>query len=313
MAERIHPSPALLSLAQRLSPLLDCPPAFSLDLGPLCTYRVGGPADLAVRPSTCEELARVLQALDEDPVPFAVLGGGSNLLVADRGFRGVVVLTAGLGDLRVEGTCLHAGAGVASHAVAEAALAAGLTGAEFLTGLPGSIGGACFMNARAYGGEVSQVLRRARVIHRDGQQDERSLGPEQFAYKRSPFQDEGLVLGQATLILEEGDIDQIRQRMEIILRSRRDRHEPDHPSCGCVFKNDYRIGISSGQLIESLGLKGFRIGDAQVSPYHANFIINLGRATATDIRRVMDHVRRTVASKTGFELELEVQLLGEWA
>jgi UDP-N-acetylmuramate dehydrogenase len=281
-------------------------------LAPETTYRIGGPADLAFFPADTEDLARVIDLARTLDAPLAVLGGGSNVLVSDRGVRGIVVLTRSLDRVTVRGSLLVAEAGAPSHQVALAASDAELSGAEFLAWLPGSVGGACYMNARAYGGEVSKVLTHAVAVDPSGALRELHLAPHQFGYKRSPFQEEQLVIAEITLSLVAGDVEQIRGRMDHIETERRAKHEMEFPSCGCVFRNDHRIGVSSGKLIESCGLKGFRIGDAQVSPYHANFIINLGRASASEVRRVMAYVGRTVAQQTGHLLLPEVQLLGEW-
>jgi UDP-N-acetylmuramate dehydrogenase len=281
-------------------------------LAPHTTYRAGGPADLALFPVDAPDLALALGELRRRGLGFTVLGGGSNVLVSDRGVRGVVLLTAEMTALEVSGGELRAGAGVTSHQVARAALDAGLGGAEFLTRLPGSIGGACFMNARAYGGEIADVLLRAALVSAGGQQREVHLDPADFAYKRSPFQGSGEIIAEVTFGLAPGDAGTIRRRMDEIERSRNDKHELDFPSCGCVFKNDRRIGQPSGRLIEQCGLKGYRVGDAQVSAYHANFVFNLGQASAADLRQVMRHIRRTVRQQSGWDLQYEVQFLGDW-
>jgi UDP-N-acetylmuramate dehydrogenase len=285
---------------------VDCP------LATYTTYRIGGPADLVLVPADLDDLVQALLLLEEEGVPWEVLGGGSNVLVSDRGVRGAVVLTSGLDQLTVEGAEITAGAGIPSHEVALAARRVALTGAEFLAWLPGSFGGACLMNARAYGGEISRVLTRARVVTRQGQLRDPSLRPEQFDYKRSPFQGTDEIVVEATLSLAPGDPEAIQRQMDQNEASRRANHEMDHPSCGCVFKNDHRIGISSGELIDDCGLKGYRVGQAQVSSHHANFVINLGQATAAQVYQVIEHVRRTVAEQTGHQLELEVRLMGEW-
>jgi UDP-N-acetylmuramate dehydrogenase len=282
-------------------------------LAPHTSYRIGGPAELALFPEDAEDLARAVGLLARQGRALVVLGGGSNVLVSDRGVRGVVILTDALRRLEVEGEGLWVGAGIPSHEVAEAAERAGLAGAEFLAWLPGSVGGACFMNARAYGGEVSQVLRVARVVLPDGTLRELPLAPADFSYKRSPFQGSGALVAEARLALRPDDPLRIRERMDRIGEERRSKHELDHPSCGCVFKNDRAIGTASGALIERCGLKGHRLGDAQVSPYHANFVFNLGAATASEVRAVIEHVQRTVEAETGHRLELEVRLLGEWS
>lgn len=283
-----------------------------LPLAPYTSYRVGGPADHAVFPADVDQLVQVVRAARRSGLPWMVLGGGSNVLVSDRGVRGLVILTVRMTRLTVAGARIVAEAGASSHQVALAARDAGLSGVEFLTCLPGSIGGACVMNARAFGGEISQVLRRARVVTRGGQLRERQLRGDQFGYKRSPFQRSGGIVAEVTLQLSRGRRDRIAHRMADNEAHRRANHEMDFPSCGCVFKNDRRIGIPSGKLIDSCGLKGFTIGAAQVSPHHANFVINRGGATAADVRRVIEHVRDTVTRKTGHLLQLEVRVVGEW-
>jgi len=283
-----------------------------LPLAPLTTYGIGGPADIALFPASRRDLERAIGLLHERGLPWVVLGGGSNVLVSDRGVRGAVLLTTGLARIEVRGGAVVAEAGAQSHAVAVAAQRAGLTGAEFLAWLPGTVGGACLMNARAYGGEVSQILRRARVVTPAGDAEELTLEPGQFAYKRSPLAGRGLVIAEVTLELAPGDPAAIQAAMDGIEVRRRANHEMDHPSCGCVFKNDYSIGISSGQVVDRCGLKGYAVGAARVSPHHANFVINTGGASAVDVRRVIEHVRAEVERQTGHRLELEVQLLGEW-
>jgi UDP-N-acetylmuramate dehydrogenase len=281
-------------------------------LAPDTTYGIGGPADLAILPEDGADLVRAVRTLGELGLGWLVLGGGSNVLVSDRGVRGAVILTHALDSVAVEGSRLRAGAGVTSHQVAVTARDAGLQGAEFLAWLPGSIGGACLMNARAFGGEISGVLERARVVDAAGQLDELRLRPDDFSYKRSPFQESGTIIVEAVLGLEPGDPARIQQRMDEIEARRRARHEMDVRSCGCVFKNDYSLGRSSGQIIDACGLKQVRVGDAQVSPHHANFVLNLGQATAADVRRVIEIVRARVEQQMGHRLELEVRLVGEW-
>ena len=276
------------------------------------TYQIGGPADLALFPADTDDLAAAIRELRARGVPWVVLGGGSNVLVSDRGVRGAVIVTTELQALEVRGQRLRVGAGVDSHQVAVAARDAGLGGAEFLAWLPGSIGGACLMNARAYGGEISGVLRGSRCVDRGGKVRTLTHEPGDFSYKRSPFQDQRLILAEAEFQLGPGDQDAIDARMREIEARRRGNHEMDHPSCGCVFKNDYSVGVSSGRLIDQCGLKGYSVGAARVSLHHANFVVNLGGATATEVMQVIRHVHRTVAATLGHRLELEVRLLGEW-
>jgi UDP-N-acetylmuramate dehydrogenase len=282
-------------------------------LAPHTTYGIGGPADLALFPGDPGEVSTAVEAAARAGVPLLVLGGGSNVLVSDAGVRGAVLFTTGLSSIEVRGAELVAGAGAASDAVSRAALAAGLEGAEFLTRLPGTIGGACYMNARAYGGEVSSVLDRVRAVDpRSGVLSALSTREQPFAYKRSPFMASGALLVEAVLALRPAPAETIAARVREIEARRAASRELDFPSCGCVFKNDERFGAPSGKLIEGCGLRGLRLGRAQVSPHHANFVINLGGATADEVRRLIEQVRDTVASSAGFTLELEVRLVGEW-
>jgi UDP-N-acetylmuramate dehydrogenase len=276
------------------------------------TYRIGGPVDLALFPVDATDVAVAVVELQSLQVPWVVLGGGSNVLVSDRGVRGAVLLTTDLQHVAVAGDTITVGAGVDSHRVALLARDAGLQGAEFLAWLPGTIGGACLMNARAYGGEVSHVLQSALCVGNSGGSETLRLSPQDFSYKQSPFQDRGLIIVEASIRLAPGETDEIQRRIDEIEVNRRANHEMDYPSCGCVFKNDYSIGISSGKLIDQCGLKGVRVGAAQVSPHHANFIINLGGASAAEVMEVIMHVRRTVRAATGRSLPLEVQVIGEW-
>ena len=306
------PGPALTSLARMLRARIRGAVELDLPLAPHTHYGAGGPADLALFPEDGGETALALELLREGGCPVTVLGGGTNVLVSDGGVRGAVVLTTALCALEVQGAEVIAGAGVQSNAVAEAARDAGLSGAEFLTCLPGTIGGACYMNARAHDGEISEVLTRAVTVTPSAKLRRRRLTPGEFAYKRSPIQGTGELIVEVTLALAPGDEPKIRRRMEQIEASRRQRHELDFPSCGCVFKNDRDIGVPSGVLIDRCGLKGFRQGDVQVSPYHGNFVFNTGQASAAQLRAVMDHLRTSVQEITGHTLEFEVQFLGDW-
>ncbi len=300
------------ALAQELRLVMTGSVLVDHPLGPLTNYGCGGPGELCLMPRDCTDLAAAVEILARAGVGWCVLGGGTNVLVSDRGVPGVVILTAAMKQLSVRGEQLIAGSGLDSHAVAVSALEHGLSGAEFLAWLPGSIGGACFMNAKAYGGEIAQVMARAQVVTPEGELTAVELAPSDFSYKRSPFQADGSIIGEATFQLRSGDREAIGRRMDEIETSRRSNHEMDHPSCGCVFKNDRQIGTPSGTLIEQCGLKGYAQGDARVSVHHANFVYNTGQASATQIRNVMEHVHRTVKEQTGHTLGFEVQFIGEW-
>ncbi|MCD6497339.1 MAG: UDP-N-acetylmuramate dehydrogenase [Deltaproteobacteria bacterium] len=276
----------------------------------LCTYRVGGPARLAVFPATTEQLSSVVRFFAEQDVPFDILGMGSNVLVSDAGINGPVVVTSNMDRIVIHDRRLRAQAGASCTDVVQAALEHGLAGIEFFHKLPGSVGGAAFMNARAFGQEFRDRAVRAIVVDERGQTHSMDLSPDLFAYKRSPFMERGLIVAEVEWVLEEAPPDRIQAQMEANGRHRSQNGEDEYPSCGCVFKNP--SGESAGRLVDACGLKGLRIGGAWVSERHGNFVVHDGQACAGDIRAVMETVRRVVAEKAGVVLDYEVRFLGQW-
>ena len=303
-------SPRLQAVVALLRDVPDLRLEPDLPLARQTTYEVGGPADWGALPGSPEALARAVRILRDAEVPVHVLGRGSNVLISDEGLRGVVLLLRELDCLGVRGETLVTDAGVDCTDAAAKALEAGLTGLEFFHRLPGSVGGAAFMNARAFEQEMSQVWRAAQVVTPQGRLEARRYAPTDFSYKRSPLQETGELAARLELQLTRGDPARIRAQMESNEQKRQENGELAFPSCGCVFKNDYAFGAPSGRLIDGCGLKGFRIGQAQVSATHANFVVNLGGARAADIRAVIEHVRREVALRTGHHLACEVRFLG---
>jgi len=272
------------------------------------TFQVGGPARLLALPKTEGEVsAAVSTARDLGFAPVFV-GGGSNLLVDDGGLDALVVKTApGLSWVRLEGTRLCAGGGAALPALASEAARHALTGLEFASGIPGSLGGAVRMNAGAYGGEMCQVVHSVRVLEPDGQVRELDASACGFSYRRSAFSAGGRLVVSACLALERGDPEEIRARMSELSRRRREKQPLEYPSAGSAFKRP-KQGYAAA-LIEQCGLKGLSIGGAQVSAKHAGFIINTGMATCRDILDLMGVVRECVLRVTGVALEPEVMYL----
>ncbi len=279
------------------------------------TFRIGGPADALVFPPSPESLAALLRAARAEGVPFLLLGGGANLLVRDGGVRGLVVATSGLSTLRRTGTGLEAGAGLPAAALAEAARDAGLSGMEFAAGLPGSVGGAVFMNARCYDREFADVL--VRVDYLDARGNPGSLKPDrsEWAYKRTPFMGGGRLAGAAItgaeFRLEPGSRKDIAERMEKLISDRTAKGHFDFPCAGSFFKNDRGFGRPTGKMLDELGFRGFVLGSAAVSQKHANIFINPGAATASDMLALMEFVRRRAKERFGFDLEPEVVVVGE--
>ena len=273
------------------------------------SFRIGGPADLFVTPDDIDELRDVVAACRAAGVPHFVLGCGSDLLVADEGYRGVIVsCTKGLVNVAIDGETMACQAGVPLREASEMACELGLSGLEFACGIPGSVGGACFMNAGAYGGCVADVLESVRCLMPDGTQQ--SLPVEELAlgYRASRVRDEGLVVLSATFRLHESDQDDIRARMDDFTQRRRKKQPLELPSAGSTFKRPE--GHFAGKLISDAGLKGYAHGGASVSTKHAGFVVNNGGATAADVHAVIRHVQDEVERQFGVRLEPELRFLG---
>jgi UDP-N-acetylmuramate dehydrogenase len=276
------------------------------------SFRIGGPADLYVLPANADEAADVLRLCARESIPSFVIGGGTNILVSDLGIRGVVVDMSRLVGIRAVGSLVVAQGGTPVSDVAEFALARGLSGLEFAYSLPGSVGGAAWMNARCYGAEISDVLEHVDCLGPDLGMRRYVMNRADWSYKRSPFQRERHVILEVGLRLAPGERTVMQEQM---LSHRSDRESKGHflhPCAGSVFKNNRAFGAPTGQLIDSLGLKGTRIGGAQVAPFHGNIFINTGDARASDMRALIELVEREVRTRLGLELEREVILAGDW-
>ena len=273
------------------------------------TFRVGGPADALFLPASVEELQEALAAAKAQGIPVCLIGNGSNLIVRDGGIRGlVIVLGEPFSELRVEGAQVWAQAGARLSAVAAAAQRAGLAGLEFASGIPGTLGGGCAMNAGAYGGELKDVLVWADVLL-DGEVRRLSRDGMEMGYRSTMPLRRGAVVLSACFELRSDDPEAIQERMRDLANRRREKQPLNLPSAGSTFKRPE--GHFAGALIEQCGLKGCTIGGAQVSQKHAGFIVNVGEATAADILNLIEHVQRVVRAQTGVHLETEVRVLGE--
>ena len=274
------------------------------------TFRIGGPADIFVSPSSTEELAKVLALAKEYGVPVTIIGNGSNILVRDGGIRGLVIsFGKPFSKIERKDNSVFAWAGATLGAVSLFAAGQRLSGLEFAVGIPGSLGGAVFMNAGAYGGEISQVIREVLVMTKKGEVKKRGAETLSFGYRHSVFQENGEIVCGALLALKEGDESEIKERMADYTRRRMEKQPLEKPSAGSSFKRP--TGNFAGTLIEKSGLKGFGVGGAQVSEKHAGFIINRGGATAADVLALMAEVRRRVEEESGVQLEPEIRIIGE--
>lgn len=274
------------------------------------TFKIGGPADCLVFPSSIEEITAVCALIHSYDLPFTILGNGSNVLVLDGGIRGVVVkFDNNLAYCRRDGNHVIAGAGSLLKDVSNYAAKCGLTGMEFAVGIPGSIGGAVFMNAGAYDGEISNIVEAVTAVSMSGKVIRYSAEKLNFSYRNSIFQENQQVICEVELALTEGVQHEIKGRMGDLTMRRESKQPLEMPSAGSTFKRPE--GYFAGTLIEETGLKGFRVGGAQVSEKHAGFVVNAGKATADDVLNLIKEVQRMVYEKHGVKLHPEVRMIGE--
>lgn len=273
------------------------------------TFRIGGLADCFVQLENTEQLIKVQKYLSQVGVPFFVLGNGSNLLVSDAGFRGVILqIGSKMNRVTVEGNVIVAQAGASMAQIARTAMEHELTGMEFASGIPGTIGGGVVMNAGAYGGELSQIVTQVNVVNSEGGIMELDNETMEFGYRTSTIRNNPFTVTEVILRLEKGDRRQIRERMEELAAKRRDKQPLEYPSAGSTFKRPAEH--YAGQLIMEAGLRGFQCGGAKVSDKHCGFVINTGNATAEDVRKLIREVQARVKDQFNVDLETEVLFLG---
>lgn len=275
------------------------------------TFRIGGPADYYLCPHSTEELQKILQICKENKMEFFVLGNGSNLLVSDKGYRGVVIrLWKNFSDIVTKEDTITVKAGALLSKVAAEALEEGLTGMEFASGIPGTIGGAVVMNAGAYGGEMKDIIKEVTVLTKEG--DILTISKEEmnFGYRTSVVKEKGYVVISVVLQLKKGDRAEIRKVMDDLKERRVTKQPLDMPSAGSTFKRPE--GYFAGKLIMDAGLRGFSVGGAQISEKHCGFVVNKGDATAADVLGLIKEVQKRVQEKFGVALEPEVKFLGEF-
>lgn len=273
------------------------------------TFRVGGPADLLIQPEVAQ-VAEVIACCRKEGIPYTVIGNGSNLLVSDKGIRGVVIeLSRPASNISIDGCRIYAEAGAMLAKTASLAAGEGLTGMEFTSGIPGSVGGAVVMNAGAYGGEMAQIIESVDILDEEGNRRTLSAEEMDFSYRHSCIMEHPYIVLSAVMQLEKGDAEQIRLRMQELAVQRKEKQPLEYPSAGSTFKRPE--GYFAGKLIEDAGLRGFQVGGAQVSEKHCGFVINRDHATAADIMELMRQVQIRVKENSGVDLEPEVKRLGD--
>ncbi|MFI3633995.1 UDP-N-acetylmuramate dehydrogenase [Streptococcus parauberis] len=274
------------------------------------TYtKVGGPADYLAFPRNRYELTRIVKYANHKNIPWMVLGNASNLIVREGGIRGFVIMFNKLNTVTLDGYTIEAEAGANLIQTTKIARRHSLTGFEFACGIPGSVGGAIFMNAGAYGGEIAHIFQSAKVLTKDGEIKTLTARDMAFGYRHSAIQESGDIVISAKFALNPGNYDQIAQEMDRLNYLRQLKQPLEYPSCGSVFKRP--IGYFAGQLIMDANLKGHRIGGVEVSDKHAGFMINVDNGTAEDYEALIAHVIKTVKDNSGVTLEREVRIIGE--
>lgn len=272
-------------------------------------FKVGGTVDILLTPNKIQQLQYTIKLCKENNIPFFVMGNGSNLLVKDGGIRGVVIKLSNINNIEIKENKIKAECGALLKDVSEQAINGSLTGLEFASGIPGSVGGAVFMNAGAYDGEISGIIEEATVL--DNNEEIKILSKEELklGYRKSIVMDKKYVVISATFNLNTGNKQTIQARVDELTQRRTDRQPLEYPSAGSTFKRP--DGYFAGQLIQEAGLKGFTVGGACVSEKHAGFVINKNNGTAKDVLDVIHHVQEEVKNKFGVELHPEVRILGE--
>lgn len=273
------------------------------------TFKIGGPADIFVTPEKFYIMAKLINLLNNNSIPYFIIGKGSNLVVSDKGIRGIVISTTKMIGTRKSVNKIFAACGTELSDVCKLAANSGLSGLEFACGIPGTVGGAVYMNAGAYGGEIQQVLLFSKVL-------DTSIGvvktipavKHDFSYRHSIFQDEKYILLSSAFSLKPQGKDEIKAKMDELTKSREDKQPLELPSAGSVFRRPE--GHYTGKLIEECGLRGFRIGGAEVSTKHCGFIVNIGNATAQDVKDLVKHIQKTVLEKFGVSLQTEIKFVG---
>ena len=274
------------------------------------SFRIGGPADVLAQPANEAELAALLKRAGEHAVPVTLVGNGSNLLVRDKGIRGLVIKLSNLfNSITVDGNVLTFGSGISLAMASKKAASLSLSGMEFAVGIPGTIGGAVYMNAGAYDGEMAKVVTCVHVMDIQGKISELQASELDFAYRHTALQNSGLIVTSVTVSLQPGEAESIKAKMDDFSQRRIAKQPLELPSAGSMFKRP--PGYFAGTLIEQTGLKGYTVGGAQVSQKHAGFVVNVGGATAKDVLQLISDVQSKVFAAHGVRLEPEVLVLGE--
>ncbi len=274
------------------------------------SFRIGGPADIMVVPHDTEQVKTAIEIFKAHNIPYFIMGRGSNLLVRDKGIRGgVIKLADGFSKAKVTDRQIQAQAGILLSSLSNLALRAELTGLEFASGIPGTLGGAVAMNAGAYGGEIKDVIEKVIVLDENQKVLSFTNSEMNFGYRKSIVQNTKMIVLEVYMTLEKGNYQESKEKIKELTKRRREKQPLNYPSAGSTFKRP--VGYYAGKLIQDSGLKGMRVGNAQISELHSGFIINMGDATADDVIKLIEKVKTRVYDRFGVNLEPELKIIGE--
>ncbi len=294
---------------------MQSPVLFNESMSSHTSFRIGGPADVFVTPQNLEELKKIYYLCLQEEVPFFLLGAGANSLVSDRGIRGIVIdLSLFSGSFfEPQKELFGAHCGMAISQASEQARHRALSGMEFIYSMPGSVGGSIWMNARCYGFSVSDILAEVELLDNSLQLKRLKVSDEEFGYKKSPFQSTDSIILKGFFRLLPGKREQITEKMEEYKLDREKKGHFLYPCAGSIFKNNRNFGRPTGKIIDSLGLKGYRFGGAEISAAHANLIVNTGKSKAADVLNLIEFIEEKVYAVFGYKLEREILLIGDWS
>lgn len=283
----------------------------SYNLHKLSTFKIGGKAQYFCIPNSMSQFLNALKFANDNLLDIHIIGGGSNILFSDKGLKGIIISTKKLNKCQISGKNVIAEAGILFKKLNKKIIKRSLSGLEFTSGLPGTIGGAVFMNARAYGNEMSDIVKSVKVIKKNGETYNLQKNELNFSYKNSCFKkNPDLFIYSINLELKKGDIKKIKNDYKNNIYDRESKEQFNYPSAGCIFKNNHEKGIIAGKVIDELGLKGTRIGDAEVFKNHGNFIINTNKAKAEDVKKLIEQIEKKVYEEKKIKLEREIIFLG---
>jgi UDP-N-acetylmuramate dehydrogenase len=276
------------------------------------TFKTGGNAEILITPYSEDSIAHIISVIKNEHIQIHIIGGGSNLLISDKGLQGIVIKISDFkNSFNVSDGYIYAGAGLSKEQFISNAINSGFGGIEFMAGIPGTIGGGIYMNAGTYMGSFSEVLKKIRLLNDNGSTIEADINELKSDYRRMSIPENNIIIGGYFSLPKADNIDEIKTRIDSIIKDRWEKHPMDYPSAGSVFKNP--ANYSSWKLINDCGLKGYRIGGAEISEKHTNFIINKGNATSSDIYNLIKYIQERVYDNHGVKLETEIKMMGEFA